>query len=165
MPDLYQLRSRQWRIWLRHCATDRKVAGSIPDSVTGMFHWHNGPEVDSASDGNEYQGYFLGSKGGRCVGLTNLPPACADCLEIWKLQTRGTLGNCPDLYRVCFNIAATKRWNVNISVRKTSNKTVHKHSFSTCVSVIETRRLMISVDIIAVQRSQKTHSVSKILSI
>jgi len=24
--------------WLRHCATKRKVAGSIPDSVTGIFH-------------------------------------------------------------------------------------------------------------------------------
>jgi hypothetical protein len=29
-----------WRIWLRHCATNRKVAGPIPDGVTGIFHWH-----------------------------------------------------------------------------------------------------------------------------
>jgi hypothetical protein len=27
--------------WLRYCATNRKVAGSIPDSVIGIFHWHN----------------------------------------------------------------------------------------------------------------------------
>jgi hypothetical protein len=27
--------------WLRHCAINRKVAGSIPDGVTGFFHWHN----------------------------------------------------------------------------------------------------------------------------
>jgi hypothetical protein len=27
--------------WLRHCATSRKIAGSIPDSVIGIFHWHN----------------------------------------------------------------------------------------------------------------------------
>jgi hypothetical protein len=27
--------------WLRHTATNRKVAGSIPDSVIGVFHWHN----------------------------------------------------------------------------------------------------------------------------
>ena len=26
---------------LRHCATNRKVAGSIPNVVTGIFHWHN----------------------------------------------------------------------------------------------------------------------------
>lgn len=34
---------------------------------------------DSASNKNEYQGHLLG---GRCVGLTTLPPSCADCLEI-----------------------------------------------------------------------------------
>jgi len=51
-----------------------------------------GPGVDSASHRNEYQKYFLGVKGGRCVGLTNLPPSCADCLAIWKLQTLGTFG-------------------------------------------------------------------------
>jgi hypothetical protein len=27
--------------WLRHCATNRKVAGSIHDGVTGNFHGHN----------------------------------------------------------------------------------------------------------------------------
>ena len=29
--------STQWRSWLRHCATSRKIAGSIPDGVTGIF--------------------------------------------------------------------------------------------------------------------------------
>jgi hypothetical protein len=24
--------------WLRYCATNRKVAGSIPDGVTGILH-------------------------------------------------------------------------------------------------------------------------------
>ena len=54
--------------WLRCCATNRKVAGSIPDSVTGIFHWHNpsdrtmAPGVDSASNRNEYQEYFMGVK-------------------------------------------------------------------------------------------------------
>ena len=28
----------RWRSWLRHGATSRKVAGSIPDGVTGIFH-------------------------------------------------------------------------------------------------------------------------------
>jgi len=27
--------------WLRHCATNRKVAGSIPDGAIEIFHWHN----------------------------------------------------------------------------------------------------------------------------
>jgi len=31
----------RWRGWLRHCATSRKIAGSIPDGVIGIFHWHN----------------------------------------------------------------------------------------------------------------------------
>jgi hypothetical protein len=31
----------RWRSWLRHYATNRKVAGSIPDEVTGFFNWPN----------------------------------------------------------------------------------------------------------------------------
>ena len=55
--------------WLRCCATNRKVTGSIPASVSGFFidtkiasNSHYGPGVDSASNRNEYQGYFLGIK-------------------------------------------------------------------------------------------------------
>jgi hypothetical protein len=52
--------------WLRYCATNQKVAGSIPNGVIGIFHWHKsfwshyGPGVDTASNRNEYQLYFLG---------------------------------------------------------------------------------------------------------
>jgi hypothetical protein len=28
----------RWRSWLRHCATSRKVAGSIPNGVIEFFH-------------------------------------------------------------------------------------------------------------------------------
>jgi len=54
--------------WLRCCATNRKVAGSIPAGVIGSFidiksfRSHYGPGVDSASNRNEYQEYFLGVK-------------------------------------------------------------------------------------------------------
>ena len=50
---------------LRCCDTNRKVAGSIPAGVSGFFidiksfRSHYGPGVDSASNGNEYQEYFL----------------------------------------------------------------------------------------------------------
>ena len=27
--------------WLRHCVTSRKVTGSIPDGVIGIFHGNN----------------------------------------------------------------------------------------------------------------------------
>jgi len=40
-----------------------------------------------------------GGKGGQCVGLTTLPPSCADCLEIWEPQPSGTLRACPGLFR------------------------------------------------------------------
>jgi len=39
----------------------------------------------------------LGDKGGRCVGLTTLPPSCADFLEIREPQPAGTLKTCPGL--------------------------------------------------------------------
>ena len=49
-------------------ATNRKVAGSIPAGVSGFFfdiksfRLHYGPGVDTASNRNEYQEYFLGVK-------------------------------------------------------------------------------------------------------
>jgi len=54
--------------WLRCCVTNRKVADSIPAGVSGFlidtksFRSHYGPGVDSASNRNEYQEYFLGVK-------------------------------------------------------------------------------------------------------
>jgi len=54
--------------WLRCCATNRKVAGSIPAGVSGFFIdiksflSHCGPGVDSASNRYEYREYFLGVK-------------------------------------------------------------------------------------------------------
>jgi len=54
--------------WLRCCATNRKVTGSIPAGVIGFFidmkffRSHYGPGVDPASNRNEYQEYFLGVK-------------------------------------------------------------------------------------------------------
>ena len=42
---------------------------------------HHDPGVDSTSNRNEYQEYFLRGKGGRCVGLTTLPHSCTDCLQ------------------------------------------------------------------------------------
>jgi hypothetical protein len=53
--------------WLRYCATNPKVAGSIPDSVVGIFHWHN-PSDRTVALGStqplteEYQEHFLGVK-------------------------------------------------------------------------------------------------------
>jgi len=52
--------------WLRCCVTNRKVAGSITEGVSGFFIDINflrsryGPGVDSASNRIEYEKYFLG---------------------------------------------------------------------------------------------------------
>ena len=52
--------------WLRCCATNRKVAGSIPAGVSGFFtdiisfRSYYDPRVDSASNRNEYREYLLG---------------------------------------------------------------------------------------------------------
>jgi len=50
------------------------------------FRLHCGRGFDSAANRNEYQEYFLGDKGGRCIGLSTLPPSCANCVEIWELE-------------------------------------------------------------------------------
>jgi len=60
--------------WLRCCATNRKVAGSIPAGVSGFFidiksfRSHYGTVVDSASNINDYQEYFLGVKAAGVFG-------------------------------------------------------------------------------------------------
>jgi hypothetical protein len=60
-----------YSIYLESLDTNRKVAGSIPASVSGFFsdikffRSHYGPGIDSASNRNEYQEYFLGVKAAR----------------------------------------------------------------------------------------------------
>jgi len=54
--------------WLWCCATNRKVAGSIPAGVSGFFidmksfRSHYCPAVDSFFNRNQYQEYFRGVK-------------------------------------------------------------------------------------------------------
>ena len=55
-------------IFLVLMSVNRKVAGSIPAGISGIFidikffRSHYGPGVDSASNRNEYQEYLLGIK-------------------------------------------------------------------------------------------------------
>jgi hypothetical protein len=76
----------------------RKIAGSIPDGVIGIFHWHNpsGRTMALRSTVSNRNEEFPGGKGGRYVGLTTLPPSCADCLEIWQplLEPYGPVQAC-----------------------------------------------------------------------
>ena len=83
----------RWRSWLRHCATCRKVAGSVPDGVIEIFHLHNPFDRTMALDLTQpltemsTRNISWGVKCGRCAGLTTLPSSCAHCLEIWKPQS------------------------------------------------------------------------------
>jgi hypothetical protein len=60
------------------------------------FYWPSPSGVDSASNRDGYRGFFLRGKGCRCLGLTTLPPSCADCL---KIQHSGAHGACLGLFR------------------------------------------------------------------
>ena len=68
MRQIYIYRGNAVAQWLRYCATNRKVAGSITAGVRGFFidlksfRSHYGPGVESASNRNDYQEYFLGVK-------------------------------------------------------------------------------------------------------
>jgi len=66
--------------WLRCCATNRKVAGSIPDGIIGIFHWHISSDrtmaLGSTQPLTEMSTRSISwGKSGRCVvRLTTLPP-------------------------------------------------------------------------------------------
>jgi hypothetical protein len=68
--------------------TSRKVAGSIPDSTIGIFHWPNPSgrtmalELSQPLTEVSTRNISWGGKSGQCVVLTTLPPSCAICLEI-----------------------------------------------------------------------------------
>jgi hypothetical protein len=87
--------------WLRHCATNQKVAGLIPDGV-GFFHWHNPSGRTMALGSTQPLTEMISSniswgKVGRCIGLTILTPSCADWIKIWEPQPPGILRACPGL--------------------------------------------------------------------
>ena len=77
--------------WLRCCATNRKVAGSIPDGVIGIFHWHN-PSDRTMALGLTQPLTEMSTrkiswrKCGRCLRLTTLPPSCTVVMKSGNLN-------------------------------------------------------------------------------
>ena len=67
-------------------------------SFTKSLRWH------PTSTRNEYQEYFPGGKGGRCVWLTNIATSSADCVDIRGPGLPGTLRACRCLHRDCFTV-------------------------------------------------------------
>jgi hypothetical protein len=43
--------------------------------LMSSFRPYYGPWVDTASNRNDYQEYFVGGKGGLCIMVTTLPPS------------------------------------------------------------------------------------------
>jgi len=78
--------------WLRCCATNWKVTGSILDGVIGIYHWNKILSIVLWSWGrislwqNWVPGAFPGGKGGRCVTLTTLPPSGAVVMKSGNLN-------------------------------------------------------------------------------
>ena len=88
----------RWLSWLRHCATSQKVAVSILNVVTGIFHWLI-PSSRTMTLGSTQPVPAILPGGQRRMII--LPFLCTDCLEIWEPQPSGTLRKCPGLYRDC----------------------------------------------------------------
>ena len=72
----YQKKAVAVAQWLRFCATNRKVAGSIPDGVIGIFHLYHPSDRNMDLESTQ-PGVFPGGKSGRCVRLTTLPQSLA----------------------------------------------------------------------------------------
>jgi len=53
----------------------------LPICITAPYHG-----VTAVSNRKEYQEYFLGGEGGRCLGLTTLPPSCTDFMQSGSLK-------------------------------------------------------------------------------
>ena len=87
---VYFVRSETLKIGDRG-GTNRKVAGSIPDGVIGIFHWRNPPDRTMALGSTQpltewVPGEFRGGKCGRCVWLTTLPPFCTVVMKSGNLN-------------------------------------------------------------------------------
>jgi hypothetical protein len=68
--------------WLKRCATNQKVVGSIPDGVIGIFHWHNFSDGTMAlglsqplTEMNTWR--ISWEECSRCIRLTTQPPSRA----------------------------------------------------------------------------------------
>jgi len=91
-------------------------------SLIQSFWPYYDPGVNSASIRNEYQKYILGGKGGRWVGLTDLPPSCASCLDIWEPQPPGALKACTgiallyQLWAQCYKTSSQNLYRKSVFV-------------------------------------------------
>jgi hypothetical protein len=74
------------------------------------------------------RGLSHGGQGGRCVGLTNLPPSCTDCIEIWKPQTHGVPRAHQGLYRDSLYVTFTHYIHI-IYIHINIINSIHTYTF------------------------------------
>jgi hypothetical protein len=83
----------QYRSWLRHRATSRKIAGSIPDGVFQMFHLLNASRrtmtlrSTQCLIGTSTSDLLSRDKGSRLRELLILPHSCVECLKPLGIST------------------------------------------------------------------------------
>jgi hypothetical protein len=89
----YSIFNQSWQHkWLKHCATSQKVTCSIPNGVTGIFHWLNPSSCTmtlwSTQPLKERSTKIPPQdKGGQHVGMTIFPLSRVDCLELLGAST------------------------------------------------------------------------------
>ena len=80
---------------------------------TKSFRSHYGSGVDSAFNRNEYQDYFLGGKGGRCLRLTTCHhpvPLSRNLRTLTSWNTLGSSGPVMGLLYLHYTALKDKRW-------------------------------------------------------
>jgi len=100
------------RIWLRHCATIRKVAGSIPDGVIRIFHRHKPSDRTTALGSTQLlREYFLRINAFKCWLSGNLGASASWNPQGLSRPVQGLLNL--DVYTKGY---CMKKWNsINIS--------------------------------------------------
>jgi hypothetical protein len=91
-------------VTVRHCATSRNVAVSIPDGLLEilidiiriMLLGSTQPLTETTTRNISWRG-----KGGHCLGLSTIPHSCADFLDIWEPRSPGTYRACLGLHKGC----------------------------------------------------------------
>jgi hypothetical protein len=103
--------STRRHIWLRHCTTSRKVAGSIPYGVIEIFHLHNpvgcNMAFGSTNPRPEMSTTYISWRKRRLVPCTdNFTTFVCDCLEFNLLEHYGAVIG---MYRECLTLVSLAR--------------------------------------------------------